>query len=59
MLTEILQEAQTFQSLKEALGWAFAKQPPMEIVNVVAQDEYTHDVVFRIAEDGFIVFDTT
>lgn len=59
MLTEILQEAQTFQSLQEALGWAFAKQPPMEIVNIVAQDEYTHDVVFRAAEDGFLVFDTT
>ncbi len=59
MLTKILQEAQAFPSLQEALSWAFAKQPPLEVVNVVAQDEYTHDVVFRITEDGFLVFDTT
>ena len=59
MLTDVLQEAQRFQSLQEALGWALAKLPPIEIINVVTQDEYTHDVVFRIADDGFLVFDTT
>jgi hypothetical protein len=30
-----------------------------EIVDVVVQDEYTHDVVVRGRQSGFLVFDTT
>jgi len=59
MLMTILQEAEAFESLQEAIRWASAHQPPFVLACVVAQDEFTHDVVFRVAEDGFLVFDTT
>jgi hypothetical protein len=59
MLTTILDEARKFHTLQEALRWASAKEPPFVVASVVAQDEFTHDVVFRVAEDGFLVFDTT
>lgn len=59
MVTTILQEAQAFESLQEAIRWASAHQPPFVLASVVAQDEFTHDVVLRVAEDGFLVFDTT
>ena len=59
MLTTILDEARKFHSLQEALRWASAKEPPFAIASVVAQDEFTHDVVFRVTEEIFLVFDTT
>jgi hypothetical protein len=40
-----------------ALADAIAR-PELALVDVVAQDEYTHDVVFR-APTGFVVFDAT
>lgn len=30
-----------------------------EIVDVIVQDEYTHDVIVRGPERAFVVFDTT
>ena len=59
MLTTILDEARKFHSLQEALRWASAKEPPLVIASVVAQDEFSHDVIFRVNEDIFLVFDTT
>ncbi len=34
------------------------RAPGHEIVEIVVQDEYTHDVVVRRG-DGYLVFDTT
>ncbi|MSP60795.1 MAG: hypothetical protein EXR72_10720 [Myxococcales bacterium] len=45
-------------TLEDVLRWARAQSPPLEIVEVVTQDEFTHDVVFA-ARDGWLVFDTT
>jgi hypothetical protein len=39
------------------LGEAVAR-PELALLEVIAQDEYTHDVVFR-APTGFVVFDAT
>ena len=59
MSSDILNEVRPFRTLEEVLRWGLAKKPPAELVTVVAQDEYTHDVVFRITEGIFLVFDTT
>ena len=59
MSSLILSEAQSFHTLEGALKWAFARSPRGELAGVVAQDEFTHDVVVRIAADIFLVFDTT
>jgi hypothetical protein len=42
--------------MEDVLAWTFANQA--ELVEVIVQDEYTHDVIVR-APDGWLVFDTT
>jgi hypothetical protein len=59
MTEAILHEVSGFRTLDEALRWALARAVPGQVVAVVAQDEYTHDVVFRIEEEIFLAFDTT
>ena len=45
--------------LEEVVRWAFAQSPPLELVDVVSQDEYTQDVVFRRPDRRALVFDCT
>ena len=59
MPTAILKEVEAFRTLDEVLRWALAKTPPAQVATVIAQDEFTVDVVFRIDEQLFLVFDTT
>jgi hypothetical protein len=44
--------------LEGLLRWAYAQQPPAALVEVLVQDEYSHDVVLTWRE-VFLVFDTT
>lgn len=40
-------------SLSSALRVGLAQEPPWQVVEVVVQDEFTHDVVFaRMTADG-------
>ena len=55
----ILEELRSFSTLARVVPWALARTPPAEFVAVVVQDEFTHDVVLRVALDIFVVFDTT
>jgi hypothetical protein len=55
----ILKEVERFRTLEEVLRWALAKTPPAAIVQVIAQDEFTADVVLHIEENIFLVFDST
>ncbi len=46
------------RTLEDVLRWAHATGG--EVVEVIVQDEYTHDVVVRVlATGGFACFDTT
>jgi hypothetical protein len=45
-------------TLEEVLAWGFAQRPPAEVVEVVVQDEFTHDVVMHRGSE-YVVFDTT
>jgi hypothetical protein len=53
---QLLAAARQLRTLEEATRWAFAHD--LELVEVVTQDEYTHDVVFAAAAH-WLVFDTT
>jgi hypothetical protein len=55
----LLEELAPLTSLADVVRWSFAAKPPREIVEVVAQDEYTNDVVMAGADDLYLVFDTT
>ena len=46
-------------SLGEVLGWGRGLLPPRGPAEILTQDEYTHDVVFELAADRWLVFDTT
>ena len=48
--------AHKLRTLEEATRWSFAAGAAL--VEVVTQDEYTHDVVFALAP-RWLVFDTT
>ena len=56
MRPDDLRTAERLESLEEATRWAWARG--VTLVEIVTQDEYTHDVVF-LAGAGFLVFDTT
>jgi hypothetical protein len=55
----LLREVEPFATLAPVIAWALRQSPPAEFVQVVVQDEYTHDVVVRVADGLFVVFDTT
>ncbi len=44
-------------SLQSAVRWAFAKG--YDLLDVIHQDEFTRDLVFRIAADRYLVYDAT
>ena len=56
---ELLREAERLQTLDQAFRWAIGQEPRIVPDDVVVQDEYTHDVLFRAAENLYLVFDTT
>jgi hypothetical protein len=41
------------------MRWGVSQEPRISPEDVVVQDEYTHDVLFRAAENTYLVFDTS
>ena len=56
---EALGAAAGQRTLETVVRWGLALRPPRIIEQVVAQDEYSLDVVLRYADDVFLVYDTT
>ncbi len=46
-------------SLDAVVQWGLAATPPRYVVDVVVQDEYTHDVVVPWGDDLWLVYDAT
>jgi hypothetical protein len=53
----IEREVAGFRLLEELVRWGFANERP--IIDVVVQDEYTHDVIVRWSDRLVLVFDAT
>jgi hypothetical protein len=47
------------RTLEDVVRWGLARKPPCLVERVVAQDEYTLDVVVRWGDGVFLVYDTT
>lgn len=47
------------RTLEDVVRWGLGQVPPRMIVDVIVQDEYTHDVVLTLREDRHLVYDTT
>ena len=56
---EIVSQLETLETLGQVLRWNLAQSPRAEFVNVVVQDEYTHDVIVRISDHLFAVYAAT
>lgn len=52
-------ELAALHMLGDVVRWAARQQPPRAILDVITQDEYTHDVVLHYRDDLHLVFDTT
>ncbi len=46
-------------SLAHVVQWGLTATPERMIVDVVVQDEFTHDVVLRWSDDRYLVYDAT
>ena len=51
------QLATRLATLEDVLRVGFAQQPAWELVDVIVQDEFTHDVI--VHGPAYLVFDTT
>lgn len=51
-------ELASLWSLQDVVRWGFAQSPRCTVMEVVVQDEFTHDVLMD-AGDIFLVFDST
>ncbi|HEX7840862.1 MAG TPA: hypothetical protein VF469_25465 [Kofleriaceae bacterium] len=51
--------ATRLDTLEDVLRFGFAQRPAWELVDVIVQDEYTHDVIVLGPAPAFLVFDTT
>lgn len=55
----LLEELQSLATLKTVLGWCLEQRPPAEFVDVVIEDELHHDVVVRVSDRVYAVFETS
>ena len=54
-----LGELQYLATLKSVLAWSLSQEPKAEFVDVVVQDEFHHDVVLRVTDRVYAVFETS
>lgn len=55
----ILDELRNFATLNGVIPWAMARSPRAEFVDVIVQDEFHHDVIVRVSDRVFAVFETS
>ena len=55
----LLRDLHQLATLKQVLSWSLAQQPRAEFVDVVIQDEYHHDVIVRVTDYVYAVFETS
>lgn len=56
---DLRNEAAVLPTLDHAFRWAIGQTPRVQPIDVVIQDEYTHDVLFGASDGSFLVFDAT
>jgi hypothetical protein len=56
---EILEELQGFSSLGAVIRWSLARTPHAEFIDVIVQDEFNHDVIVRVSNTVYAVFETS
>ena len=55
----LLAELHQLATLKQVLNWSLAQEPRAEFVDVIIQDEFHHDVIVRVTDRVYAVFETS
>ncbi len=55
---ELTADIESLATLEHVVRWGLAQTPQLDIIEVVIQDEFSHDVVMTTADHHFLVFDT-
>lgn len=50
---------QPLRTLGDVLAWSRSATRSHQPIDIVTQDEYTHDVVFELPDELYLAFDTT
>ncbi len=48
-----------FGALGELVAWGARQSPQVQVIDVVVQDEFTHDVVVERGDGLYLVYDST
>jgi hypothetical protein len=60
LLTRLTATVQGHRGLDDVVRWGAAQLPPVQIADVVIQDELNHDVILPVpGHDLFLVYGTT
>ena len=58
-MARVASEVSALLTLADVLAWARRHSPPLQVEEIVTQDEYTHDVVLPFDGGHFLAFDAT
>jgi hypothetical protein len=58
-MARVAAEVSALLTLADVLAWARRQLPPLQVEEIVTQDEYTHDVVLPFDRGHFLAFDAT
>jgi len=58
-LAELRRQLAALVTLQDVVRWGLSARPPHDVVEVIVQDEFTHDVVVGWRDHLHLVFDTT
>jgi hypothetical protein len=58
-MDDLIARVSRFETLEQAFRWACSLEPRIVPLETIPQDEYSHDVVFRVDHETFLVFDAT
>jgi hypothetical protein len=56
---QLLAELVGLATLASVLKWSLTQSPRAEFLDVVVQDEFNHDVIVRVSDRVFAVFETS
>ena len=59
LVSEISPALRGQRTLGDVLEWGRSLTPVRRVTEIVTQDEYTHDVIFGLADRVYLVYDTT
>lgn len=59
VVADVARTVAELRNLRQILNWGATLSPARKPEQVLAQDEYTHDVVMRYADGVYVVFDVT